>query len=193
MGKEKPQGMCLTRRRFFHWLLAAGSGGTLVAMLSAASSLKPLVIRQEAKLIAEGDRLRFAVGPWKGGPITRDSLELGESALALPQGKEDVEDNIVVVVRLTPEELTSPTVPEWTTEGYVAYSAICTHLGCTVLNELRSEAIYCPCHAGVYDPRRGAIVISGPPPRPLPQLPIRFNREGELEVAGGFEGRVGVL
>lgn len=185
--------MRLTRRQFVHWLMGVGAGGTVAAMLAAGGSLKPLVVLQEAKMIAEGDRFVFAAGSRKGQPLTRESVALGEAVLALPTGKEDVEQNIVLIVRLAPEQLNSPTKLEWTAEGFVAYSAICTHLGCTVLEGLKAGAIYCPCHAGVFDPSRGALVVSGPPPRPLPQLPIRLNAKGELEAAGGFTEPVGVL
>lgn len=179
------------RRRFFHWLLGFGFLGTFAAMLSAASSLKPLVIREAAKEIGEGDRLVFATGPRKGQPLTQDALGVGEGALALPQGKEDLEENLVLVVRLTPGELSPPTKLEWTDRGFVAYSAICTHLGCTVLEKLQGGGVFCPCHGGVFDPRRGALVVSGPPPRPLPQLPIRINEQGEIVAAGPFTEEVG--
>jgi len=191
-GEREPEGgAVLTRRRLFHWLMGLSALGALGAMLSAANSLKPLVVQQAAKMIGAGDKLAFAKGARKGEVITRTSLEVGKAALALPKGKEDVEENIVLVVRLSPDELGPPTKQEWTAEGFVAYSAICTHLGCTVLDELRSGGIFCPCHAGVFDPRRGAIVVSGPPPRPLPQLPLRLNDAGELEAAGSFTEPIG--
>jgi rieske iron-sulfur protein len=155
--------------------------------------VKPLVVLQEAKMIAEGDRFVFAAGPRKGQLVTKESLSVGAVALALPKGKEEIEQNIVLIARLEKDQLAPPTKLEWTAEGYVAYSAICTHLGCTVLEGLKAGAIFCPCHAGVFDPSRGAIVVSGPPPRPLPQLPIRFNAAGELEAAGEFTEPVGVL
>lgn len=191
MKREESKGKGLSRRRVFHWLMVLGAGSALLAMLSAVNSLKPLVVQQTTKLIGEGDKLVFAVGPRQGEQITRDALRVDEAALALPAGKEDVEENTVIVVRLEPATLESPTRREWTADGFVAYSAICTHLGCTVLSQLRAEAIFCPCHAGVYDPGRGAIVVSGPPPRPLPQLPLRFNAQGELEAAGSFVEKVG--
>lgn len=193
-GLEETRGPHPTRRRFFHWLIGVGAAGAFAAMISAANSLKPLVVRESSQLIGPGDLLQFATGPRKGQVITRDALNVGEAALALPKDKESVEDNTLLVIHLEPDQLSPPTEREWTARGYVAYSAICTHLGCTVMEQLRSEGIFCPCHAGVYDPRRGAIVVSGPPPRPLPQLPVRFNDRGELEAASGFpesEGEIG--
>jgi thiosulfate dehydrogenase [quinone] large subunit len=45
-----------------------------------------------------------------------------------------------------------------------AFSAVCTHAGCTVGYE--GGVIYCPCHGGEYDPETGEV-IAGPPPAPL--------------------------
>ncbi len=61
----------------------------------------------------------------------------------------------------------SPTMLIHNTDGeWVALSAVCTHLGCTVQYQPALNRIHCACHGGVYDPRTGAN-ISGPPPRPL--------------------------
>ncbi len=52
----------------------------------------------------------------------------------------------------------------------IALSAVCTHLGCIVQWHKESEEFICPCHAGRYSP--DGAVVSGPPPKPLPRLPI---------------------
>lgn len=52
-------------------------------------------------------------------------------------------------------------------EGFRAFSAICTHLGCLVKWDPGAGRILCPCHAGVFGP--DGKVLSGPPPRPLLQ------------------------
>lgn len=49
---------------------------------------------------------------------------------------------------------------------WVALTAVCTHLGCTVQYEPDQNRIHCACHGGVYDASTGANV-SGPPPKPL--------------------------
>ena len=52
-----------------------------------------------------------------------------------------------------------------------AFSAICTHLNCTVQFQEQSRQIWCACHNGFYD--LNGAVVSGPPPRPLEQLSAR--------------------
>lgn len=46
-----------------------------------------------------------------------------------------------------------------------AFSAVCTHLNCTVQYDNNASVIWCACHNGKYD--LNGQVISGPPPRPL--------------------------
>jgi len=48
---------------------------------------------------------------------------------------------------------------------YLAYSASCTHLGCTVQFDPPSKRIWCACHNGWYDLE--GKNVAGPPPRPL--------------------------
>jgi len=50
--------------------------------------------------------------------------------------------------------------------GWSAFSAVCTHLGCTVEFDPKKAQITCACHGGVYNADTGAN-ISGPPPKPL--------------------------
>ena len=61
--------------------------------------------------------------------------------------------------------------------SWVALTAVCTHLGCTVQYEPQANRIHCACHGGVYDPRTGANV-SGPPPRPLKLFKVSVNDAG---------------
>ncbi len=51
----------------------------------------------------------------------------------------------------------------------VAFSAICTHMGCTVAPA--GSELHCPCHGSVYDASTGRV-LSGPAPRPLPPIPV---------------------
>ena len=52
-----------------------------------------------------------------------------------------------------------------TDQGFVAMSAVCTHLGCLVEFDSAARKVLCPCHAGLFDLQ--GRVTGGPPPRPL--------------------------
>jgi len=62
---------------------------------------------------------------------------------------------------------------------WVAFSAVCTHLGCTVQYEPQAKRIHCACHGGVYNEQTGANV-SGPPPKPLKTYRVAVNETGVL-------------
>jgi len=87
-----------------------------------------------------------------------------------------------VLLRLPGGEFTTmPGREGWTPDGYVAYSKVCTHLGCPVgLYEQELELLVCPCHQSMFNIRNGAVPQFGPAPRPLPQLPLGYNDQGYL-------------
>ena len=60
---------------------------------------------------------------------------------------------------------------------WIALSAVCTHLGCTVQYEPQADRIHCACHGGVYNAYTGANV-SGPPPKPLKLFKVSVNDTG---------------
>jgi len=60
---------------------------------------------------------------------------------------------------------------------WIALSAVCTHLGCTVQYEAEADRIHCACHGGVYNPYTGANV-SGPPPKPLTLFKVAVGEAG---------------
>jgi Rieske Fe-S protein len=60
---------------------------------------------------------------------------------------------------------------------FVAYSAVCTHQGCTVAYQ--GGQLACPCHGSVFDPSNGARVVAGPAPTPLPRIPVKVE-SGEV-------------
>ena len=57
------------------------------------------------------------------------------------------------------------------TEGdFKAFSAVCTHQGCTV-NDIVGSEIRCPCHGSAFSIEDGSVV-GGPAPKPLPEVEI---------------------
>jgi len=62
---------------------------------------------------------------------------------------------------------------------FIAFSVNCTHLGCPVRWLPEANLFMCPCHGGVY--YGDGSVAAGPPPKPLPQYPVRV-RDGQVEI-----------
>jgi len=59
---------------------------------------------------------------------------------------------------------------------YRAFTAICSHAGCTVDYNKTQQRFVCPCHGSVFDGSTGKV-LSGPAPKGLTALPV--------DVAGG--------
>jgi len=57
-------------------------------------------------------------------------------------------------------------------DTFVAFSAVCTHNGCTVQFEPSTVEFICPCHGGIFDGRTGQV-LQGPPSRPLPSIGVQ--------------------
>ncbi len=170
----------LQRRRFLRWLIRLGYGAFALAFALPALALRTLT--SEAQTVAAGDKLVYAIGDQAGNPVTIDDISPGSSVQAFPEGKSDNQNALISLVHL----------PESADTAIVAYSAICTHLGCSVLAQLNQDGnIVCPCHASVFDPADGAAVLSGPAGRPLPGLPISIESDGAIAAAGSFDAPVG--
>lgn len=187
------------RRLFLKTAIGTGIGLSLVSAFYVGASLRPKAeVTPEKEPLKPGDILVYAQGGGEPKPILPEELKPGDPfVLAYPMDpktkvvKSGEAKNTVLVVRYNPGEL-SPEVAQNGVEGIVAYSAVCTHLGCIVSQWVADKkAGLCPCHGGIYDFAHGARVIAGPPPRPVPQLPLKVE-EGVLVAAGEFLGEVGV-
>ena len=92
---------------------------------------------------------------------------------------------------LRPEEILSQQGEGWDYNGILAFSKICTHVGCPIaLYEQRTHHLLCPCHQSTFDLADGVGHLR--PGRPaLPQLPITVDSEGYLVARSDFEEPVG--
>jgi ubiquinol-cytochrome c reductase iron-sulfur subunit len=126
----------------------------------------------------------------------------GQMITMIPEGYAENQNVLakatVIIIKFAPGELIpgrpgSPgTVMNWTVDNIVAYSKICTHVGCPVaLYEQTTHHILCPCHQSTFNAAQGAQVLFGPAPRPLPQLPIGTDAEGFLIATSDFHVPVG--
>lgn len=120
-------------------------------------------------LVSCGNKESSASPATTGGK--RQASDSGVSPGEVIAPKKEVEPNSSVPY--TNSDSGQPEVLVRLTDGkFVAYSAVCTHQGCTVSYQPQTKELVCPCHGGIYDPAKGAAVVSGPPPRPLPEIDI---------------------
>jgi rieske iron-sulfur protein len=187
----------ITRRRFTLGVLAASIAGAFGSLLAVLKVLSP-----EKKgagyvsTIQPGDALVYAKGNNAGSPLKAASFNVGDAVLAFPGGKSSNPANIVQVIKLEEADIKPPTKLDLTDKGFVAYSAICTHLGCTVSwvkNEKTPESSFteCFCHNSIFDPARGAKVMGGPAPIPLAQIGVKVAADGSLTFTSDFSGPIG--
>jgi quinol---cytochrome c reductase iron-sulfur subunit len=111
-----------------------------------------------------------------------------------PEGHLGAGDSPTLLIRTRPDQNFKPRVgrEDWTVEGIVAYSKLCTHVGCPVgLYQADSAQLLCPCHQSTFDVLDGARPIFGPAARSLPQLPLALNDAGEIIATGDFDSPVG--
>ena len=134
----------------------------------------------------------------EGGRIRLGDVSFGSVFHVMPEGIEETENVMdekakaaVLLMRLDPRLLT-PKSRDWGVAGAVAYSKICTHMGCPVaLYEQQTHHLLCPCHQSTFDLTQDCKVIFGPAKRALPQLPIGVDADGYLRSNGGFHEAVG--
>ncbi|MEJ3403109.1 Rieske 2Fe-2S domain-containing protein [Rathayibacter sp. YIM 133350] len=143
---------------------------------------------------------RLTLDP-SGVAIKAADVTLGSAFHVIPDGLNDLEHGkleekakaAVLLMRLRPEDLNpAPGRANWAYDGIVAYSKICTHVGCPVaLYEQQTHHLLCPCHQSQFDVANNCEVIFGPAKRPLPQLPIAVDDEGYLVAQSDFHEPVG--
>ena len=112
---------------------------------------------------------RYLVPPVGGEPTTNSAVAGRAAALKANSG---------LIFRLGEK----PGIVVRTPDGEVrAFSAICTHLDCTVQYKADTAQLWCACHNGLYD--LSGNVVSGPPPRGLEKFVVNLRGEpGEEEI-----------
>ncbi|MCF6522965.1 ubiquinol-cytochrome c reductase iron-sulfur subunit [Streptomyces sp. JJ36] len=176
-------------------------GALTLVPLSGVVLLRDLGPLPEDKLFHTAwEKGKLLINENTGEPLRPEDVVIGSLAFARPEGlePEDHEFNTeiakaaLMLVRIEPEDIKDKKTLDWSYEGVLAYSKICTHVGCPVsLYEQQTHHVLCPCHQSTFDLADGARVLFGPAGHPLPQLKISVNDEGFLEAQGDFAEPVG--
>lgn len=196
--KEGAQASGLGRRSLIKRSLGAALG---------LSALSPILLLRDLGPLPGNDLKETS---WKAGTylvtdpgnrrIRASDLEVGAVAQVLPETSDpehrklnDIAKDALLLIRLRPEEFNLDAERlSWTHEGIIAFSKICSHMGCAVaLYEQQTKHLLCPCHQSTFDVTRAAKVIFGPAARPLPQLNITVDDEGYLIARTPFTEPVG--
>jgi ubiquinol-cytochrome c reductase iron-sulfur subunit len=183
------------RRQLLGGLFAVGAGiFGIVALFPLVRSLGPL----PGKSLETTDWRKdtFLVDS-NGRKVHKSTLVTGGIMTVFPRGYQNTDSgqaiDQTVLIRVGDVDITTQKGREtWAPLGYVAYSKLCTHLGCPVgLYEQQLELLVCPCHQSMFNVRNGAVPQFGPAPRPLPQLPLSIDADGYLRAQAGFDQAVG--
>jgi cytochrome b6-f complex iron-sulfur subunit len=112
---------------------------------------------------------RFLIPPASGEPATA-SANAGKASALKPNSGHIFKFG------------SKPGIVVRTAEGEIkAFSAVCTHLDCTVQYKPDTAQLWCACHNGTYD--LGGNVVSGPPPRALEAFVVNLRGEpGDEEI-----------
>ena len=188
-------GVVVKRRKMLGGLFAGGAGiFGIVAIFPLLRSLGPLPgktfdttnWRRNSRLVDSNGR-----------PVRVDTLQVGGIMTVFPAGFQNTDEgqavDQTVLIRVSTDDFTTqPGRETWAPRGYIAYSKLCTHLGCPVgLYEQQLQLLVCPCHQSMFNVLDGAVPNFGPAPRPLPQLPLKVDSNGYLRAQAGYDQAVG--
>jgi ubiquinol-cytochrome c reductase iron-sulfur subunit len=170
----------------------------LVAAVGVLGAAAVLPLRS----LGPAPRRSLAVTPWRAGkrlvtddgrPVRAVDVPADGLVTVFPEGHPGSPDGQAVLIRTAPGQLRPrPGRADWSPEGLVAYSKLCTHAGCPVgLYEPENHTLLCPCHQSTFDVLDGARPRSGPAAVSLPQLPLHIDEGGFLVADGDFSAPVG--
>jgi ubiquinol-cytochrome c reductase iron-sulfur subunit len=179
----------LTRRKLLVRMGSAAVAALGVALIFPIRSLGPrpgkgfktTPFRAGVRLVTEDDR------PVRPADVSEQGV-----LTVFPEGHTEAADAPTLLIRPGAPVQPRPGREGWTPDGLVAYSKLCTHVGCPVgLYQAEEHLLLCPCHQSTFDVLDGARPVFGPAARSLPQLPIEVDDEGYLIAAGDFSGPPG--
>jgi ubiquinol-cytochrome c reductase iron-sulfur subunit len=179
-------------RRGFLAKLAAGALGALgVAVLFPIRSLGPRPGSGLKETPYKAGNLRLVNE--SGQLVKASELAVDGVITCYPEGFLNEADSPTLLIHLRPgQNQPEPGREDWAPNDLVAYSKLCSHMGCPVgLYQARSGLLLCPCHQSTFDVGDHCNPIFGPASRSLPQLPIRIDADDHIVATADFSDPVG--
>jgi|GEM_PF-458331 len=181
----------IQRRALVTWMSAAIFGALAAAVVSTWRSFygESYSDRLNSPIWHRGQQLVTDTGD----KVTIDTLQAGAAAVVFPENKVGDVRAQAVLLRVPVQDLRlPPDRSNWAPQGYIAYSRVCTHAGCPV-GEYESNIglLLCPCHQSTFNVLTGAQPTGGPAARPLPQLPLYIDANGNVRADGDFSAPPG--
>ncbi len=178
----------LPRRRFIAKAFAAALGALGIA---AIFPIRSLGSRPGRSLLETHWTPGARAVTQTGAPVAVNDLAVNSVVTVFPEGRTDAADSQTLLIRLPPD-VSVPGPAEWSVNGIVGFSKICTHAGCPVgLYQAETQELFCPCHQSTFSVPEGAEPTFGPATRPLPQLPLGVDADGYLVAISDFVEPVG--
>jgi ubiquinol-cytochrome c reductase iron-sulfur subunit len=177
-------------------ILLATAGGACaalgVALVFPVRSLGPRPGRGLKETPYKNAPIRVVVE--SGEPVRPADLEVDGFITVWPEGYTDAADASTLLIHFRRDQDFQPRPgrEDWTVDDIVAYSKLCTHVGCPVgLYQAELGLLLCPCHQSTFEVMQGARPIFGPAARPLPQLPLAQDDDGFIIATADFSAPVG--
>ncbi len=149
----------ISRRGF----LKAGGGGVAAGAAGAVGLVTPRGARAEGgfpeKSIAKASELRV------GTPVSFSYPDAASPCLLIKAGR-------AVPGGVGPDR------------DIVAFSALCTHMGCPVAFDASELTFKCPCHFSKFDAEKGGQMIIGQATENLPQIVLEHAGDGSIRAVG---------
>jgi arsenite oxidase small subunit len=75
-------------------------------------------------------------------------------------------------------------------QDIVAFSAMCTHMGCPVQYDGGTKTFKCHCHFSIFDPENGGQMVCGQATEDLPRVLLDYDTRTDSVTAVGIDGLV---
>ena len=182
----------LDRRRLLVGLAGSAFAAMGAALLFPIRSLGPRPGKDLKHTPYAGGGMRVVTED--GETVHANDVPVDGVLTVWPEGHTHAADAPTLLIRTRGDQHFRPRAgrEDWTVGGIVAYSKLCTHVGCPVgLYQAEDGLLLCPCHQSTFDVYDGARPVFGPAARSLPQLPLAVDDDGYLIATDDFSGPVG--